>query len=55
MIDIFAVNIEKQIEICNAVEIKTQPTFKFFKDGQEVCTIEGADTTNIMKAIEKIC
>lgn len=47
------INVEEHTDAANQYGIKTLPTFKLFKNGQEVDTVVGANDSNLRRSITK--
>lgn len=53
MVNIIKVNVDEANDIVKEYEIKSMPTFLFFKDGKKIDTLVGADKAELLRLVEK--
>ena len=51
LVKFYKVDVDKNSEASAAAEISCMPTFKFYKNGEVVHTIEGADISGVASAV----
>lgn len=53
-IDFYKVDVDEQSQVASEVGIRAMPTFVFFRNGEKIETVIGADPSKLQGAITKI-
>lgn len=53
-VDFYKVDVDEQSQIAQEVGVRAMPTFVFFKNGEKIETIVGADPSKLQAAVTKL-